>query len=109
MLFRQPLVVHFVFVPSLLQPADPVSRLEAMCGGSRSFAIEAAQGIWERLGDDLSYARYIGCVVRYVGGGLGPVIPSLRENLERVDGSRRLVGGSWVMGDVVGVGALCAL
>ena len=29
LLFRCPVVVHFVFVPTSLQPADPVSRLEA--------------------------------------------------------------------------------
>ena len=34
--FWHPLVVHFVFVPSFLQPADLVSRLEQLCGGSRS-------------------------------------------------------------------------
>ena len=38
LLFRHPLVVHFVFVPTFLQPADPISRLEASCGGSRARA-----------------------------------------------------------------------
>ena len=43
--FRHPLVVQFVFVATFLQPADPVSRLEASCGGCRAHAFETARGI----------------------------------------------------------------
>ena len=50
LLFRHPLVVQFVFVPTFLQPADPISRLEASCGGCRARAREAARGMWRRLG-----------------------------------------------------------
>ena len=75
LLFRHPLVVHFVFVPTFLQPADLVSRLEASCGGCRTRAFEIARGIWRQLGDNVSYALYIGSVARYVGDALGPVVP----------------------------------
>ena len=57
--FRDSLVVHFVSVPSFLKPAHPVSRLEALCGGSRSTALRAAQVIWRWLGDSVSNALYI--------------------------------------------------
>ena len=92
LLFRHPLVVHFVFVPTFLQPADPISRLEASCGGSRARAFEAARGIWQQLGDNLSYALYIGSVARYVGDALGPIVSLPGE----LDGGGRGVMG---MGD----------
>ena len=62
-LFGNPLVVHFIFVPNFLQPADCVSRLEALCEGSRSTALEAARDPWRRLGSNVSCALYIGSVV----------------------------------------------
>ena len=64
LLFQQPLVVHFIFAPSFLEPMDPMSRLEALCGGSKFTALEAARVIWWRLGDILSYAVYIGLWLR---------------------------------------------
>ena len=81
LLFWHGLVVHFVFVPTFLQPADPISRLEASCGGCRARAFEAARGIWLQLGDNLSYALYIGSVAWYVGHALGPIVP-LPDELE---------------------------
>ena len=79
LLFRCPLVVHFVFVPTFLQPAEAVSRSEASCGGCRARAPEAARGIWQRLGDNLSYALYFGFVARLLGDALGPVVALQRE------------------------------
>ena len=75
LLFRNPLVVHFNLVPNFWQPTDPISRLEVLCGGSRSMELEAAREIWRRFGSSVSYALYIGSAARFVGEGLGPVIP----------------------------------
>ena len=69
LLLRHHLAVHFVFVPSFLQPADRVSRLEELCGGSRSQAHEAAGAIWRRLGDNVSGTG--GSMAEGVGGGRG--------------------------------------
>ena len=104
LLFRHPLVVHFVFVPTFLQPAGPISRLEASCGGFRARALEAARGIWRRLGDNLSYALYITSVARYVGDALGSVValPSALEG--GGEGDVGLFGSSWVSGQAERVG-----
>ena len=98
LLFRCPVVVHFVFVPTFLQPADPVSRLEASCGGCRAKALGVARDIWRKLGDNLSYALYIGFVARYVGSALGKVMALPRE---LAGGGGRGLGTFWVS---VGVG-----
>ena len=104
LLFRYPVVVHFVVVPTFLQPADPVSRLEASCGGSRASALGAARAIWRNLGDNLSYALYIGSVARYVGSALGQMRPLPRE-LEAAEGEDSgLFGSAWVSGRVERVG-----
>ena len=104
LLFRYPVVVHFVFVPTFLQPADPVSRLEASCGGCRASALGAARAIWRNLGDNLSYALYIGSVARYVGSALGQLRPLPRE-LEGGEGEDSgLFGSTWVSGRVERVG-----
>ena len=74
-------MAHFIFVPSFLQPTDLVSRLEAMCEGSRLMASEAAGEICRRLGTNVSYALYIGsvtsrlllCCSRLMGVGMGHV------------------------------------
>ena len=106
--FRQPLVVYFVFVPSSLQPADPVSRLEELCGGSRSQALEAARVIWRRLGDNMSCALYIGSVAWYVGGDLGRVVPLPRELEGGGAGALGLFGRLRVLGKWRGRVGLCA-
>ena len=46
LLFRHPLVVHFVFVPTFLQPVDPISGLEVSCGGCIARALEPTHGIF---------------------------------------------------------------
>ena len=104
LLFRHPLVVHFVFVATFLQPADPVSRLEALCGGCRARALEAARGIWQRLGDNLSYALCIGSVARYVGDALGPLVALPGELEGGAEEDVGLFGSSWVSGRVERVG-----
>ena len=100
LLFGHPLVVHFVFVPSPLQPADPVSRLEGVCGGSRAAALERARDIWGRLGGDLSYALYIGSVARYIRRDWVPVTPLLLPE----GGGQGLMGRRWLVGFVKVVG-----
>ena len=104
LLFTCPVVVHFLFVPTFLQPADPVSRFEASCGGCRARALRAPRDIWPRLGDNLSYALYIGSVARYVGSVLGKVMALPRE-LEGGGGEDLgLFGSAWVSGRVERVG-----
>ena len=98
------MVVHFVFVPTFLQPADPVSRLEASCGGCRGRALGAARDIWRRLADNLSYALYIGSVARYVRSALGRVMGLPRELEGGGDGDSGLFGSAWVSGRVERVG-----
>ena len=97
-------MVHFVFVPTFMQPADPISRLEASCGGCRAWALEAARGIRQRLGDNLSYALYIGSVARYVGDALGLMVALPGELEGGGEGDVGLFGSSWVLGRVKGVG-----
>ena len=104
LLFKCPVVVHFVFVPTFLQPADPVSRLEASCRGCRARALGAARDIWRRLGDNLSYALYIGSVARYVGGALGQVMALPRELEGGGYEDSGLFGSAWVSGRVGRVG-----
>ena len=102
LLFRNALVVRFVFLPSFLHPADRVSRLEALCEGSRSMALEAAREIWRRLANNILYALYIGLVARYVGEGLGAVIPVPHEVDGATGGPLGLMGRSWISGQVEG-------
>ena len=95
-----------MFVPIFLQPADPVSTLQASCGRCRARALRAAHDIWQRLGDNLSYALYIGSAARYVGDALGPVV-ALPSELEGGDEEGAgLFGSSWVSGCVERVGGI---
>ena len=98
------MVVHFVFVPTFLQPADPVSRLEASCGGCRARALGAARDIWWRFGENLSYALYIGSVARYVGNAMGQVMALPRDLEGGGDEDSGLFGSAWVSGRVERVG-----
>ena len=104
LLFRCPVVVHFVFVPTFLQPADPVSRLEASYGGCRARALGAARHIWRKLGNNLSYALYIGSVARYVGSALLKVRALPRELAGWGGEDSGLFGSAWVSGRVERVG-----
>ena len=97
-------MVHLGFVPKFLQPADPVSRLEASCGGCRARALGAARDIWQRLGHNLSYALYIGSVARYVGDALRPVVALPRELEAGDEEDAGLFWSSWMRGRVERVG-----
>ena len=65
---------------------------------------ESASHIVVELGDNLSYALYIGSVARYVGDALGPVVALPDEFEGGAEGDVGLFGSSWVSGRVERVG-----
>ena len=56
------IVVRLVWVPSALQPGDPMSRVTSMFGGSQARAEVEAWRTWDALLDNLGEARVRGVV-----------------------------------------------
>ena len=56
------IVVRLVWVPSALQPGDPMSRVTSLFGGSQARAEVKAWRTWDALLDNLGEARVRGVV-----------------------------------------------
>jgi hypothetical protein len=67
LLTKSPVTLLFVWVPSALQPADPLSRIGAMCAGSREEATRRARITWGELQDRWCDTRMFGQLSLFTG------------------------------------------
>jgi hypothetical protein len=67
LLTKSPVTLLLVWVPSELQPADPLSRIDVMCRGSREEATSRARDTWGKLQVRWEDTRFIGQLSLFTG------------------------------------------